>query len=385
MKRQREEGNGAVSTDLVDDEGQIAQASQPKKAKRSCPHAFLSSANANEQFSDCVTCRYLDTVSRTVLDFDFEKVCSVSLSPINVYACLACGKFFQGRTRGSHAMTHSLEADHRVFINLSNSKCYCLPDDYEIDDSALDDVRVCFLTRFEGPMAFYCIFFARFCPAQATIFSAFISAASQSLFVLSLTSFSHVSICLDLSQRELGFIFRQRLPPFYRLISIQNLTHFTFAQRYLNPRLSSDEVGSLDKTPIPCRTLDNKQYFCGLVGLNNVNRHDHLNAVLQALAHLSDFRNFWLDTDNYYTVRLFLGFPAISQQFSTFSLARRLLVSPSLSWSVDLELLSAKSGILTTLEITSVLRSFFWKSRDVPRKSFALVSTAIRLISSRGC
>ena len=29
------------------------------------------------------------------LDFDFEKCCSVSLSPVNVYACLVCGKYFQ--------------------------------------------------------------------------------------------------------------------------------------------------------------------------------------------------------------------------------------------------------------------------------------------------
>lgn len=31
------------------------------------------------------------------LDFDFEKCCSVSLSPVNVYACLVCGKYFQVR------------------------------------------------------------------------------------------------------------------------------------------------------------------------------------------------------------------------------------------------------------------------------------------------
>ena len=41
-------------------------------------------------------CPYLDTISRTVLDFDFEKLCSVSLTRINVYACLVCGKYFQG-------------------------------------------------------------------------------------------------------------------------------------------------------------------------------------------------------------------------------------------------------------------------------------------------
>lgn len=32
-----------------------------------------------------------------MLDFDFEKVCSVSLSNLNVYACLVCGKYYQGR------------------------------------------------------------------------------------------------------------------------------------------------------------------------------------------------------------------------------------------------------------------------------------------------
>ena len=45
--------------------------------------------------SDQPMCPYLDTVNRAVLDFDFEKCCSVSLSTLNVYACLVCGKFFQ--------------------------------------------------------------------------------------------------------------------------------------------------------------------------------------------------------------------------------------------------------------------------------------------------
>jgi hypothetical protein len=38
---------------------------------------------------------YFGFFSRGVLDFDFEKLCSVSLSRINVYACLVCGKYFQ--------------------------------------------------------------------------------------------------------------------------------------------------------------------------------------------------------------------------------------------------------------------------------------------------
>ncbi len=42
------------------------------------------------------SCPFLDTIDRTVLDFDFEKLCSVSLSNNNCYACLVCGKYFQG-------------------------------------------------------------------------------------------------------------------------------------------------------------------------------------------------------------------------------------------------------------------------------------------------
>jgi len=93
-------------------------------------------------------CPYLDTVNRQVLDFDFEKFCSVSLSNLNVYACLVCGKYFQGRGRNSHAYTHSLEAGHHVFINLHSEKVYCLPDGYEVNDPSLDDIRYVLNPRF---------------------------------------------------------------------------------------------------------------------------------------------------------------------------------------------------------------------------------------------
>ena len=87
-------------------------------------------------------CPYLDTVNRALLDFDFEKCCSVSLSPHNVYACLVCGKYFQGRGKDTHAYTHSLEHGHHVFLRLDDGKAYCLPDLYEIaNDQSLDDVR----------------------------------------------------------------------------------------------------------------------------------------------------------------------------------------------------------------------------------------------------
>ncbi|KAJ9147185.1 hypothetical protein P3X46_029373 [Hevea brasiliensis] len=93
-------------------------------------------------------CPYLDTVNRQVLDFDFEKFCSVSLSNLNVYACLVCGKYYQGRGKKSHAYTHSLEAGHHVYINLQTEKVYCLPDGYEIIDPSLDDIRHVLNPRF---------------------------------------------------------------------------------------------------------------------------------------------------------------------------------------------------------------------------------------------
>ncbi|RAL40281.1 hypothetical protein DM860_006351 [Cuscuta australis] len=93
-------------------------------------------------------CPYLDTVNRQVLDFDFEKFCSVSLTNLNVYACLVCGKYYQGKGPKSHAYTHSLEAGHHVYINLRTEKIYCLPDGYEIIDSSLDDIRHVLYPRF---------------------------------------------------------------------------------------------------------------------------------------------------------------------------------------------------------------------------------------------
>lgn len=86
-------------------------------------------------------CPYLDTIDRGALDFDFEKLCSVSLSHVNVYACMVCGKYFQGRGTNTHAYTHSLDTNHRVYLNLVTLKFYCLPDNYEIIDPSLDDIK----------------------------------------------------------------------------------------------------------------------------------------------------------------------------------------------------------------------------------------------------
>ena len=86
-------------------------------------------------------CPFLDTINRTVLDFDFEKACSVTGHNFNVYACLVCGKYFQGRGKHTQAYTHALQEAHHVYMNLSDGRTYCLPDGYEVVDSSLRDIQ----------------------------------------------------------------------------------------------------------------------------------------------------------------------------------------------------------------------------------------------------
>ncbi|CAN6162973.1 unnamed protein product [Urochloa humidicola] len=128
----RAEGDGEEGEDDDDEEDDVRRAPERRprqvELRRDCP--------------------YLDTVNRQVLDFDFEKFCSISLSNLNVYACLVCGKYFQGRGLKSHAYTHSLEAGHHVFINLQTERAYCLPDGYEINDPSLEDIRHVLNPRF---------------------------------------------------------------------------------------------------------------------------------------------------------------------------------------------------------------------------------------------
>eukprot|EP00697_Spironema_sp_BW2_P009974 gnl/Spiro4/25029_TR12443_c0_g1_i1.p1 gnl/Spiro4/25029_TR12443_c0_g1~~gnl/Spiro4/25029_TR12443_c0_g1_i1.p1 ORF type:complete len:516 (-),score=119.23 gnl/Spiro4/25029_TR12443_c0_g1_i1:80-1627(-) len=157
-----------------------------------------------EQRSDCP---YLDTVNRQLLDFDFEKVCSVSLVSQNVYACLVCGKYFQGRGKNTHAYFHSLEQNHHVFMHLENSQVYCLPDGYEVVDSALDDIKA-----------------------------------------------------------------------------------------LVKPPYTTEMVLELDAKVLFCSGLDDSTYVAGVVGLNNLKKTDFVNVALQALAHITSIRNYFLVT-----------------------------------------------------------------------------------------
>ncbi|KAL8739770.1 MAG: hypothetical protein Q9190_007460 [Brigantiaea leucoxantha] len=94
-------------------------------------------AAPTEGYSDL----YLDTIDRTVLDFDFEKLCSVTLSNINVYACLVCGKYYQGRGPKSHAYFHALEVGHHVCVNMQTKRVYVLPEGYEVKSKSLEDIK----------------------------------------------------------------------------------------------------------------------------------------------------------------------------------------------------------------------------------------------------
>ena len=56
----------------------------------------------------------------------------------NWYLCI----HLLGRGKNSHAYTHSVQMDHRVWLNLHSLKFYCLPDNYEIIDPSLEDIKV---------------------------------------------------------------------------------------------------------------------------------------------------------------------------------------------------------------------------------------------------
>jgi len=87
------------------------------------------------------SCPFLDQINRRILDFDNRKLCSVTMSALNVYGCLVCGVYFSGRTRGTPAYKHALHDNHKMFIHLEDSRIFCLPEDYEIKDTTLNDIK----------------------------------------------------------------------------------------------------------------------------------------------------------------------------------------------------------------------------------------------------
>lgn len=120
-----------------DREGELGEDEEEEEEEEVNAPVSIRQEAPPEGFDDL----YLDTVNRNVLDFDFEKLCSVTLSNINVYACLVCGKYYQGRGPKSHAYFHALEVGHHVYINMQTQKVYVLPEGYEVKNKSLDDIK----------------------------------------------------------------------------------------------------------------------------------------------------------------------------------------------------------------------------------------------------
>ncbi|SMN19103.1 similar to Saccharomyces cerevisiae YFR005C SAD1 Conserved zinc-finger domain protein involved in pre-mRNA splicing, required for assembly of U4 snRNA into the U4/U6 particle [Maudiozyma saulgeensis] len=86
----------------------------------------------------------LKTINRKKLDFDSEKICSASLSKLDIYGCLVCGKYFRGCKERSPAFLHSISDGHRLFVSFESTRVVILPDEIDIDVNVihlLDDVN----------------------------------------------------------------------------------------------------------------------------------------------------------------------------------------------------------------------------------------------------
>lgn len=130
-------GHASASTDSGGNSNGVEAESEEDDAEQSAFKSTTRQHAPTEGYNDL----YLDTIDRAVLDFDFEKLCSITLSNINVYACLVCGKYFQGRGPKSHAYFHALEVGHHVYVNMETKRVYVLPEGYEVESKSLDDIK----------------------------------------------------------------------------------------------------------------------------------------------------------------------------------------------------------------------------------------------------
>ncbi|GAV54874.1 hypothetical protein ZYGR_0AS01970 [Zygosaccharomyces rouxii] len=85
---------------------------------------------------------FLETIDERKLDFDLEKRCSITLSPLSCYCCLVCGKYLRGRRESTLAFLHSVNEDHHVFINFNSLRVYLLPDNVEVEDNGKIQILV---------------------------------------------------------------------------------------------------------------------------------------------------------------------------------------------------------------------------------------------------
>lgn len=96
---------------------------------------------AEEEEENVSNTIHLGQIQRVNLDFDFDKVCSVTLSPRNVYCCLVCGKYLQGKSASSPLMVHALQNNHFVCISLTTCEVFSLPEDVLVVSDSLEDIK----------------------------------------------------------------------------------------------------------------------------------------------------------------------------------------------------------------------------------------------------
>lgn len=142
-QREAEERDGNNTLAAADQEGEELKQAVSLVESNELQEEQSAYSAASRQIAplDGYTDLYLDTIDRSVLDFDFEKLCSVTLSNINVYACLVCGKYYQGRGPKSHAYFHALEVGHHVYVNMQSKRVYVLPEGYEVKSKSLEDIK----------------------------------------------------------------------------------------------------------------------------------------------------------------------------------------------------------------------------------------------------
>lgn len=138
--------------DEDDEDGLNSLASSTYKRKKvSSSSSAVSSSSSGTSSSSSLSssCPYLATINRSLLDFDMEKVCCITLLSQHIYCCLVCGKFYHGRGKQTEAYTHSVENNHHVYVSLESGKFYCLPDSYEIIDTTLQDIYYALFPAFK--------------------------------------------------------------------------------------------------------------------------------------------------------------------------------------------------------------------------------------------
>lgn len=125
-------GNGIAKADADEDEEEeedeeVEELPEPEKEEQDQAHGDMYLDTVSLQPLPptplpLLTYLCLPQVARQNLEFDFERLCSKSLSNQNVYCCLVCGKYFQGRGKGSWAYRHAVGEGHRVWLGLGTEK-----------------------------------------------------------------------------------------------------------------------------------------------------------------------------------------------------------------------------------------------------------------------